>query len=86
MHLNRKKDLDGSEENVNTKHIHISEAVVWRAAAVFMPLSFTVNGSEVNLETQCLPGKMCQQDSLANFEFLQTLSPKKTNCQHKQLL
>lgn len=38
-----------------------------------------VNGSEVNLETQCLPGKMCQRDSSSNFEF-----PRKHWVQRKQ--
>lgn len=41
-------------------YFHRSEVIVWKdAAAAFMPLSFMVNGSVVNLETQCLPGKMC---------------------------
>lgn len=66
------------------RNIYISEAVVWlEAAAAFMPLSFMVNGSVVNLETQCLPGKskstLNVKDRMSNFEIQQTLSLKKQN-------
>lgn len=77
---------------MSARNIYISEAEAWLdAAAAFMPLSFMVNGSVVNLETQCLPGKNVStfnvKDRTSNLEIQQTLSLKKqNNCQHKQLL
>lgn len=51
------------------------------AVAAFMPLSFMVNGSVINLETQRLPEKnmstVIVKDRMSIFDIQQTLSLKK---------
>lgn len=51
------------------------------AVAAFMPLSFMVNGSVINLETQRLPEKnmstVIVKDRMSIFDIQQTLSQKK---------
>lgn len=61
------------------------------AVAAFMPLSFMVNGSVINLETQRLPEKnmstVIVKDRMSIFDIQQTLSlkkkEKKKDCQYE---
>jgi len=52
------------KQTVRNNHIftfvrHYFGWILWSAAA-FMLLSFKMNGSVINLNTQCLPVKLCQ--------------------------